>query len=791
MGKQTMGRCNGLVGGAWCRLGGILSLVMALSWCCSCSSTRSVPAGAYLLDKVKIRTEHEPEDITASDLKPYLRQRPNAKILGMKLGLWLYNWARPEPRTAVGRWLHRIGDAPVIYDDLYTQQSKENLLNYLASCGFYGATVRDTTIPLGKKRKEVDYVVDFGQPTRIDSVRYTILDSTVAAYIHAADGQQLLKPGSRLDMRLLDAERKRLESLLKEQGFYHFTWMHVGFVADTLGTPHAARLELKIPYGPTSQFAPNLFYRYKVESLTVYPDYNPNTYQQLPPDSLRSKKYRGLTITYHDKPRMRPFLINRMMALRPDSLLRKSYIEQTRRNFQGLPIFQYCSFNFRETWSPRQDSSATRPLGPDTVHPMACEVYLIRNKSMRWQIEPMLTYSGSWGFSLGLSFTHQNLFQAAELLEVRFTGTVEALRKREELKFKTALEFGGSISVLYPYLILPWVPADFQHRHQPTTRFKLSYNYQRRPDYQRTLLTTNVVYSWYNPPYLRQSATPFEVGVVKMFDISPEFEERIRATYQSYSYRSQLITSSSYSLGYHRAASSSSIHGLAVNLNLEISGNILYGCFKLAKATPTQGAYQLLGLPFSQYVKGDINLAYSRWLGDNTFLVGRLYIGVGYPYGNAVALPFVKKFYEGGANGVRAWLSRDLGPGSYYENQLAFPYQTGDIKLEANLELRFPIVWKLEGALFLDAGNIWAINQHDEREGALFRLQTFYRQIALGYGAGLRVNLNFMVLRLDLGIRLHDPANRKAPGGEKHWIPFQRGYARQDFALQLGVGYPF
>ena len=769
----------------------LLLLVSSAVCCSSCSSTRSIPEGAYLLDKVKITTEHQPNDISASDLKPYLRQRPNSKILGMKLGLWLYNWARPEPRTAFGRWLHRIGDAPVIHDDLYTQQSKENLRNYLANCGFYQATVRDTTLIKGSKRKEVRYIVDFGTPTLIDSVHYTVLDSAAAKYIHAAKDAQLVKPGARLDMRLLDAERKRIEALLKEQGFYHFTWMHVGFLADTLDSPHAARLELKVPYAPLNQFAPNLFYRYKVKNLKVYPDYSTSEYQQLPPDSIRTKEYQGLTLAYHDKLRMRPFLINRMVALRPDCLLRFSYMEQTRRNFQDLPLFQYCGFNFREPWNKMADSASHASPDSSALHPMDCDIYLVRNKTMRWQIEPMLTYSGSWGFSLDLSFTHRNLFKAAELLEVRFTGTVEALRKREELKFKTALEFGGSISVLYPYLIFPWVPLDFQHRHQPTTTFKLSYNYQRRPDYRRTLLTTNVLYAWRNPPHISQSVTPFEVGVVKMFDISQEFDARIRSTYQSYSYRSQLITSSGYSLSYRQPASSTQRNGLNLSLNLELSGNILYGIFKLSKTAPTDGTYQLLGLPFSQYAKGDLNLAYTRQLAEKTSLVWRTYLGIGFPYGNVGALPFVKKFYEGGANGVRAWLSRDLGPGSFYEDQLSFPNQTGDIKLEANLELRFPLVWKLEGAIFLDAGNIWAINEHDERQGAMFHFNSFYRQIALGYGAGLRVNLGFMVLRLDLGIRLHDPANRSEPGGERHWIPIQRGYDKRDFALQLGVGYPF
>ena len=763
----------------------IIATLLAMN---GCRSTRNVPQDQYLLSSVKIVTQGKPDDINKGTIKRYVRQLPNRRILGLRIGLGIYNLARPTPRYKFGQWLHRIGDPPVIYDAALTEQSLENIRLFLNGKGFYNCIVQDTTYKIGDRRIAVEYRVSFGTPTLIDTVRYAVQDTAAARFVHAKRHKSVLRPGERLDNTLLDAERTRVANLLRAEGFYNVSSDNIGFLADTLGQPHHAALTLRIPNPSQSSTPPsNILRRYRVDSLTIYPNYSPQQFNSADSSALRTTHYHGLRIVSLGKPSLRPRVINEQLALKPDSILRSSLVERSNSNLQRLSAVQYTAFDFQE--KPNRDTNLTRP---SPFHPIDGNVYLVQPKNQAYNVEVLLTTSGSIGMEGNVSYTHRNLFRGAEKLEISFTSKIEALRKRNTASYRTILELGGQLTLELPGLLLPLSSRRFAQYTHPQTIISLAYNYQRRPDYTRTIASAGFSYSWKNNFGLSQALTPAEANVVHILNITENFAEHIRQTYLGYSYQSQIITVTSYSLGYAKTATTERPHGVAFKFNVELSGNTLYGFNKWLSKPNENGQYEIAGLPFSQYVRTDINTTYSYVMAEGQTLAMRLYGGIGVPYLNSKALPFEKRFFEGGANGVRAWNARDLGPGAYTKNQLTYPNQTGDIKLEANIEFRSHLFWKFESALFVDAGNIWILREETSRPGADFKVSSFIQQVAIGYGAGLRLNLGFFILRLDAGLRLHDPADASDSEETKgHWLPFERPYGKQDWALHFGVGYPF
>ncbi len=764
-----------------------LALLLGLLWV-ACSPLRNVPAGEALLTKLSIETEGKPGDISEGELERYLRQKPNSRILGLRFHLWLYNRGKPGVETGIHGWFHRIGEPPAVYSDALTQQSVKNLTTYLHSRGFYECRVRDSVYDRGKRRKGIIYRVDFGRPTHIDSVSVLLDDTLARTYVMEGWPSWGLRRGMRLDEHNLAAVRAEISRTLRDQGYFNFSGGYVDYLADTLGDARRARVTVKIPDWDLPKRPESMFRRYVVDSIRLYTAYTPLDPSTGVRDSLQRYWGGGISLFFPGpEPGMRFGTLDQLIVARPDSIARYNLLAKTQQNFLGVGVYQLASLRCQPADRPRDTI-----IGgvPQTVYPLSYDLRLTPFDRQSYQAELMLTTSGSIGTEGSLTYRHRNLFRGAEQFEWQFNAQIEAIRRREGLNFRYALEFGSRMSLTYPGFLFPFMRSAFRRRILPKTQFRISYNYQRRPDYTRTIATGAMSYSWESGPKITHTLTPIEVNVLKIFSIQPEFEQRMRQTYMSSSYISQLIHLASYTFNYASQQTESRRNTHGFRTSVELAGNQLW-LARGALADPDQdGVYGLFGLPIAQYVRGDLNYAF-HWVADrnNTFAM-RVYFGLGFPYGNSVSLPFEKKFYSGGASGVRAWHARDLGPGSYAERRLQFPNQTADMRLEGNLEYRFWMFWKIYGALFLDVGNIWSITRADERQGAQFRLGDFYRQIAMGYGLGFRLNLGFFVLRTDLGVKLHDPAARDDyPNG--HWIPVQREYQVRDFVFHFAVGYPF
>lgn len=770
--------------------------------------TRRVPEGEYLLERVKIEVKGLPSDISKSELQRYILDRPNNRILGHPFGLYVYNWAKPGAETGFHGWLRRIGSPPVLFSQYTTDRSTENLSLYLRSRGYHHCQVSDTVIARSPKKKRVTYRIDLGEPTRISDLSFRSPDSSILIQAAPAWESRSLLPGHRLDIQLLQEQAKRMETHLRNQGFYNFSSDYVGFVADTLNDPYRAKVTFHIPPVNVDYVPPKVMRRYRVDSVVVLTRHNPLRPLDPSDSSLTSQTYRQVDYRYPARPGIRLRAIDPMLLLRRDSILREGLLSKSQENILGMGLYQQASMEFRERdpapfergTLPINDSlislGSGSPLASAVPYPANGVVRLVRRPLQGYQVELLLTTSGAMGMRGGLTYYHRNLFNGAELLEVSFNAQVEALRKRKDFSFKAMQEYTLTVGLTFPAFLFPYAPREYLYLSYVNTRFNLSFNYQERPDYTRYVLQSYVGYNWqYNTEAYRSSHSlvPATVSLVRMVRIDPLFAQHIAATYLGNSYISQLVTATTYTFTYRQQPTRFRPSVFSLRGSVELSGNTLSAAYYMIKGRRPPEAYRIGDLPFSQYVRGELNLAYLWVITSGHAIAFRLYGGVGYPYGNSKALPFEKKFYQGGANGVRAWHARDLGPGTYYDDRLSFPNQTADLKLEANVEYRFGIHRRIEGALFFDAGNIWSIREDDPRPGAQISADNFFSSIALGYGTGIRFNLGFFVLRLDLGVKLYDPALRPGPDGQpmSRWRPANGRFDWGDFVLNFGVGSPF
>ncbi len=754
----------------------------------ACSPLRNVPEGEALLTKLTIKTKDKPSDISKGELERYLRQKPNSRILGLRFHLWLYNMGKPGVETGIHGWFHRIGEPPAVYSDALTQQSVKNLTTYLRSRGFYECRIRDSVYDKGTRRKGVTYTVEFGQPTHIDSVQVTLDDTLARAYVMQGWPAWGLKKGMRLDEDNLAAVRSKISRALRDQGYFNFKGDYIDYLADTIGHARSAQITVKIPDWDLPNRPHTMFRRYYIDSINLYTAYEPMKPATGVRDSLKRYERQGISLYFPGrKPGLRYGTMDQLLVARPDSIARYNLLAKTQQNLLGVGVYQLASLRCQTADTPRDTIVGG---GRQPLYPLSYDLRLTPFDRQSYQIELMLTTSGSIGMEGSLTYRHRNLFRGAEQFEWQFNAQIEAIRKREGLNFKYALELGTRMSLTYPGFLFPLLRNSFRRRFTPKTKFRISYNYQRRPDYTRTIATGAMSYSWESGPKATHTLTPIEVNVLKIFSIQSDFEKRMRKSYMANSYISQLIHLGSYTFNYATQQTELRRNTHGFRASIEVAGNQLWLAKGLIAKRNDQGVYELFGLPFAQYARTDVSYSFHWVLDKNNTFAMRLYYGVGYPYGNSVSLPFEKKFYGGGASGVRAWHARDLGPGSYAEHRLQFPNQTADMRIEGNLEYRFWMFWKIYGALFIDAGNIWSITEADDREGAQFHFSEFYRQIAVGYGLGFRLNLGFFVLRTDLGVKFHDPAARPDfPYG--YWIPMQRGFMARDVVFHFAVGYPF
>jgi outer membrane protein assembly factor BamA len=745
----------------------------------ACNSTKYVSDGHYLLNSEHIKVHSK--QVTSDILKPFLHQTPNQRVFSIfRLQLAVYNLSGKDTTKWINRWLRRAGEKPVIYDSLAMVSSQSQLQTELNNEGFQHAQVN--TIKKKKKKKiNIVYQISLGQPYQITAFTVApVLDSLINSK-HSSQGalSHLFHPGVNLNINYLDQDRTELASFLRNNGYYNVTKDVFHFTADTSFAQNKATIELGLRSGllENDTLLHQTFVRKTIGHVT-FESTAPVAKAQSVQNLQDTDSYAGYDMIYRGIPfiRIKPLVSN--TSITPGSYFNEKAVKATYISLNKLPPVKYVNIQFKE-----------RPAN-DTLD---CDVQITPDKLQSFTNDIEGTNSGgNLGVAEDFSYQHHNLFRGAELLKFHVRASYESLGSLSNIFIYHATELGSDVSLTYPTFLFPFLSHDFKRGLNASTVLSLSYNYQVRPEFVRTLANAGVKYMW----NLNKNTT-FSYDMLSLSYIYlPRIDSSFAATYLAntsplrFSYENQMILSTGFSMQHvGQGLNASQLNYVNWRWDVSEAGNALDGILHFFNVQPaSDGTYRVASIRFAQYIKGDYDYSFNQYLSKDNHMVYHFNLGIACPLGNADVVPFEERYYAGGANGVRGWSSFTLGPGGYPDESgvIDFVNHTGDIKLQGNVEYRFKMFWKFDGALFYDAGNIWTIHNYSTQPDGVFLFSQFYKQIAMSYGFGLRFNLNYFVLRVDLGHQLYNPAFR----GNEAWIPAYTHFAKRS-ALFFAIGYPF
>lgn len=770
--------------------GGLASFVLLVSVILfSCNPTKYVPEGETLLDENRINVSSE--GIKPSDLEQYLKQKPNKRIFGSRFHLGLYNLSNLQKEKGINKWLREIGEEPAIFDPVAADKSVKQISSYVSSKGYFDGKVSEN-VETEKKRSRVFYNVDITTPYTIRNVTYNIPDSNLLNLYRFDSLNSVIERGKPYDVEVLQQERMRFERLVRDHGFYEFSSDFISFEVDSTVGNRQVDINFIVKNFPRAdannnvKIVPHSIFR--INNIYIYTDF-------VPKDALEEGEayfskldtvfYRGYYfITSEKKPEISYDFIIQSLYLKPGTTYNLTNTEQSQTHLMGSKVYRLVNISFNEPAAGHAD--------PDNLRYIDCVIQLTLLSKQSYRVELEGTHSGgNLGGALNLIYQNKNLFHGAELFSLKLKGAYEAMRQ-EGQRLEPTQEYGIETSLRLPDFLVPFINTEeFVKRNNPTTNIVAAYNYQNMPFYIRKMANTSFGYNWKEGRYNEHFVNPVQFNLVKLDTIDPKFLEQVnKSSYLAYAYRDVLILGSSYSYIFNNQSIKRSRDYWFMRWNIESAGNILraYNA-AFSNSLPDTVPYKFLDQAYAQYIKTDLDIRYNYKINEASTIVYRGFFGIGVPYGNSKAIPFEKQYFGGGSNGIRGWQVRTLGPGSYRPDTTitSFLNQTADMKLELNAEYRFKLFWILEGAVFVDAGNIWNYRKDPDRPGSQFKINTFYKDIAVGTGTGLRFDFSFFLGRIDVGMKLRDPA---LPQSNK-WILAGRPPKRSDFAVVLGIGYPF
>jgi outer membrane protein assembly factor BamA len=737
----------------------------------SCSTVKVVPEGEYRLKKNSIEVLNTGR-IKEADLLSYVRQKPNSEfLLGWNPFLSIYNWSNGTG-NGWDRFVTKLGQAPVIFDSSLVKKSNENIANHLQSLGYYGTIVDDSITTKGKLAY-VKYTVTPGKRYIISDISYSVNDNAIRDYILKDTSASLIRTGKYLSEKLLEEESVRVTALLRDKGFYNFSKNYFFFEADTLKDPSRASLIVKVENYTRNEKPEDsrVHSRYKIRNVSIYPSYDPTgTQDQIKGNDTVS--FRGIDIISPLRPIVKPSVLASMNRIIPGDIYSESKVTSTYDRLVSLRLFSGVNLQFDEVEQEPGDTSSLKEVD------LTVRLTPSKTQGYKINIEASSNSNGLLGVSPAVSYYHKNIFRGGEWLNLGFMGNFQ-FKFNDPVK---STELGVSAGISTPNFLL--LPDRIFKYSVPRTDINLSYNYQNRPEFTRNLISLNYGYNWSSGKFFYR-VNPMQLNIVKLNNISPDFFENLTDPFLKNSYKNHFDMGAGATIYYTTDPSpypkSSFFY---VRWTNDLSGNLL-SLFNSGLPADTTGARMVWNTPYSQYFRSDLTVSKTWRIDQNNSFAARFNGGIGLSYGNSKSLPFEKLFYAGGANSLRGWQARSVGPGSApMDTTFSIPNQTGDIKLEFNAEYRFLMFWKVEGALFADAGNIWTLKAEAGREEGRFDIRNFYKSIAFNWGFGARLNLDFVILRLDLGMVAYDPV-------QKAWIKPFNWFQKNTYSLQFGVGYPF
>ncbi len=696
----------------------------------ACSTGKYVQEGEYILDKVAVVSDQS--DYNAAPLSQYVRQKEKPKLFSL--------FRNPFSRK------------PVIYDTLQARLSCQDLMTAMQNEGYMNAGVSLYTETKGKKLKAT-YLLHPGQPFLIGKVNYNIQDEGIQQLLHLdqTDNQQI-KPGMRFTVETLDNERKRIAGLLSDNGYFRFNKDFIHFTADTVMGRKDIALTLQLRKYKSNSNSPEVDHtRYLIRDVL---------FQSNDSDRIHLRKQVLLNAT----------------AIKAGRPYDASALQRTYNNFARLQAVKYTNIKFAEV--------------PDT-NLLDCHIQISTNKPSTISFQPEGTNTaGDLGAAASITYTNRNLFHGSEQLSIEFRGAYEAITGLEGYQDQNYTEFSVETKLVFPRFLAPFLSKSFRRRQTASSEWAVSWNFQNRPEFHRRVFSSAWRYRWSEPKHhLNYRFDLLDLNYVYMPWISSTFKRDYldnaenRNAILRYNYEDIFIMKAGFTVSYTDGVD-------AVRANFESAGNLLNGVSKgFGFKTNSQGQHTLFNIAYAQYVKLDFDYTHLFQFDKRNALALHAGLGVAYPYGNSTVLPFEKRYFSGGANSVRGWSVRELGPGKFKgtDGRIDFINQTGDVKLDLNAEYRSSLFWKLQGALFIDAGNIWTLRNYAEQPGGQFKFTEFYKQIAASYGMGLRLNFDYFILRFDMGMKAINPAYESE---KEHWSIFHPKLSR-DFDFHFAVGLPF
>ncbi len=734
----------------------IVPSIVAAYLLMSCAETKYVPEGDLLLNDVSVKVHGEKHrDLNMNVAKSYVRQQNNARWFSLvKLPLRVYSLSGRDTTKWINRLLRGMGEPPVLYDSLLAAQSCEDLQQMLHNKGYMNGKVELWT-RVKKKKLSANYRLIPGTPYTIGTLDYQIKDSVIDEIFHLSDPENWgLRSGQQFVVDDLDKERRRITQLLNNHGYYRFHKEFIRFEADTIGGGQRVNLRLILNKDVTAQEKDTLHRRYILRNVT----YESGNQQ----DSVIHLRKR---------------VINESNYLREGDYYSGSNLQNTYNHFGRLGAVRYTNISFREV--------------PDTSL-LDCRIQLQTNKPSTLSFQPEGTNTaGDLGAAATLTYQNRNLFHGSEDLTFELRGAYEAIKGLEGYSNQNFMEYSLETRLKFPRFILPFLSYDTRRRINATSEVSLLYDLQDRPEFHRRLWSIVWRYKWaqQDRPYQYQLDV-LDLNYVLMPWISDTFRKLYlddvssRNAILRYNYQDLFITKIGFGFSYNNGRT-------ALKTNVETSGNVLNLASSLFSTKQNdQGQNLMFNIAYAQYVKGDIDLTHILQLAYRDQLVFHVGLGVAYPYGNSTLLPFEKRYFSGGANSLRGWTVRGIGPGKFKGNdgRIDFINQTGDMKLDMNMEYRTHLFWKLDGAFFVDAGNIWTLRNYQDQPGGQFTLHSFLSELAADYGLGFRFNFDYFIVRFDLGMKAVNPAYEAE--GEDHF-PILRPRLSRDFAFHFAVGLPF
>lgn len=734
----------------------------------SCSTVKVVPDGSFRLkeNKVIIANHSQYPNYQASDIQPYIKQKPNSYFIGKwNPFIYVYNWSNGK-NNGWDRFVKKVGQAPVIFDPEQVDKSKDNMNIHLNFLGYYGSSIVDS-LYAEKKKATVIYEVTLGKQFPIKKINYIIRDSLLRDKYLSDTLNSLIKRGLPLSEKLLESESERAAAIFRDDGFYGFSKNYFFFKADTLSIRDSAILEVRIENYTRNELERDAkpHKRFYIGKVTLYPVSDVVRYRaslgKNAKQILDTLRYNDIIILYDKKLKMRPGVLENMNRVIPGSLYRESVVDNTYQRLSNLRVYNSINVSIDQVAS-------------DTVD---CNIKLIPSKVQGYKLnlEASTNSTGLIGISPVVSYYNRNIFRGGEWLSLSLMGNFQFAVK-DTIR---STEFGASMGISFPTFL--FLPDKIFNKMIPRTDLNFAYNYQKRPEYTRNMITAQFGYSWnsLSKKWFYQ-INPLRFNIVKMSNMSSSFYEKIKNPFVRDSYRDHFDFGGSYTFSFLTDPSiNPKVSNFKANLQFDVAGNLI-SAFNKVMPTDTSNYHTIWGSPYSQYVRAELSLVYTWKFGknNNSAIAVRGLAGAGFAYGNSTSLPFEKMFWAGGANSLRGWQARSIGPGiSEVDTTFSIPNQNGDMRFEANVEFRFPLFWLLRGAVFFDAGNVWLKHELSPKNN-------FLKGIAFNTGLGLRLDIQFVVIRFDWGIKLHDPSTSS-------WKNFDSWFKRGGSAFQFGIGYPF